>query len=330
MADRLRAQAEKFQLNMGKIEAFCLFCEETKKMVKHHWTQHLINHTGELMFACDTCNMKFKNKNDHKNCAGQVMNVFDQNSSDASLMGYMCKDCNYIQFHLSSIENHLVNEHHQLIDELNYEKLMLIPDMSPVHSDVSAKFGFAEASQRFKCTVCQTQLLDALAFTAHFTDKHNDIDEYQCFCGVTVRKNDLIPGNQWVAAHLLMHRSDLHQCMICMGVYLRKKDVLEHILCTHQGNVQIKLQHVCRNPNRNIKLSVSTIQKLICNICQRQVDGSVAHIFDHFNNEHPSKTISITGIGSKKITNLARTQCDTETTYEGGKQMSVRQTNTAT
>lgn len=217
MAERLRAQSERFQINMAKIQAFCLFCEENRTMPKHHWTQHLLSHTGsQHLFACDTCNKQFKNKVEHRNCAGKAVNIFEKNSSDASLIAYMCKDCNYIQVHLSAIHKHLINEHkYAPISESMYEKLTLIPDMMQLHSPVSEKYQFADALKRFKCTICPTQLQDALQFTAHIGEQHNDIDQYGCFCGEIVRKNGQIPGAEWVTAHLLMHRTDLFQCMIC-------------------------------------------------------------------------------------------------------------------
>lgn len=309
---------------MGKIEAFCFFCEENKKMPKHHWTQHFLLHTGEVMFACDTCNSKFKHKNDHKNCMGAAMNVYEKNSSDASLVGYMCKDCNYIQIHLSAIQKHLTNEHrYQSINESQYEKLMLIPDLSPVNSVVSSKYSFAEASQRFKCTVCNKPFADAEKFTAHLEEKHSQMDRYKCFCGESIPKNDQFSGMEWVAAHLLMHRTDLYQCMVCNGVFLRKNDVRTHMFKSHPGN-EIKYQHVCRNPNRHIKIVETTVHNLRCNVCQIQMNGLLANALEHFYNKHPKDKVNTTGIVAKKITNLARISSETETVYEGGLKFNIQ------
>lgn len=323
MADRLRKQAEEFKLNMRKIQAHCLFCEEDKKMTKNHWTQHFLMHTGELKFSCDTCDMKFKNKSEHKNCDGNVVNVFDKNSLDASLMGYICNDCNFVQFHLPAMHKHLVNGHHYLVQEQHYQKLIFIPDMSPVQSALSSKYRFAEASERFKCTLCLKQLPDAETFTEHIATMHKEIDQYDCFCGETITK---LPefNKEWVAAHLMMHRTDLHQCMICMGVYLRKTDVRTHILKRHRDRV-LSYQHICRKSLDDIeksdyhtKISESTIQQLQCNICQHKTDGILAHALNHFKKEHPAERIQITGIVAKKITNLLRIHNNTETTYKSG------------
>lgn len=318
MAARLRAQSEQFEMDMGKIEGFCLFCEKTKKMPKHHWTAHLLQHTGELMFFCDGCNMKLEHKNGHKKCGRHALNVFIKNSTDASLIGYMCKDCNYVQIHLSAIEKHLTNEHgFESVHESQYEKLTLIPDMSPLQSPVSSKYKFAEASQRFNCTICHKLFPGAEIFTQHLAEEHSEIDQYNCFCGEIVSKNAQFSGMEWIAAHLLMHRTDLFQCMICNGIYLRKSDVLKHISTTHIKR-KFKYQHVCRRPNYDIKISECTVDQMKCNVCQQQMDGIVNDVFEHFQNEHQSQEIRAIGIATKKITNGPKT------TYESGIQLNIK------
>lgn len=224
---------------------------------------------------------------------------------------------------------HVLNEHHESDVKLHFDKLVLIPDLTPLQSEISERYCYADASLRFKCTICQMECLDAQAFTTHFTEVHSDVNEYKCFCGEIVPKNDQVPGNQWVAAHLLMHRTDLHQCMICSGIFLRKKDVRDHIFRAHRSNhPAVQYQHICRNPHldsgRHTKISETTIQKLKCNICQYEADGTFAQILHHFESEHPTIQIDMIGISCKKVTNLAHNFSDEETTFECGYKVHIR------
>lgn len=135
MANRLRLQTERFVFNSKnrKFYGLCFFCERKKSLTIYHWAQHYLMHSGELMFTCDTCDgVTFKRKTDHRNCLGHLLNVFEKYSSDlnsdGSLMGFMCKDCNFLQLHLAGIEKHLINEHgyDSVVEGSQYEKLKLV------------------------------------------------------------------------------------------------------------------------------------------------------------------------------------------------------------
>lgn len=54
--------------------------------------------------------MKAKNEHDAKICKTSVVNVFE-GKDDGSLVGFMCHDCNYIQFSRGRLLNHLKTEH---------------------------------------------------------------------------------------------------------------------------------------------------------------------------------------------------------------------------
>lgn len=111
-------------------------------------------HTGENQFTCMTCDGTFKRQVDqidhNKSCAGDVVNVFELNSRDNSLMAYMCKACNYIQIHESSMKKHMTIQHGFDSTAENYEKVVFIPDLSPIQSMVSERYRHTPTEQRYK------------------------------------------------------------------------------------------------------------------------------------------------------------------------------------
>lgn len=318
MAKKLREQVAPFQTENGKIEGICYFCDVTKNITKHHWTSHLLKHTGELMFFCMKCEGQFKTKNSHKDCPGEPINVFNLNSLDASLAGYMCKDCNYLQYHFNGMRKHLINEHgyETIVESQHYEKMSLIPDLTPVHSRVSLKYGFVDITVRFQCTICQKNFVSADAFTGHFDEYHTQIDKYKCFCGEVVERNDHMFGKS-VVAHLQMHNADLYQCKVCTGVYLRKCDVRNHILNEHP-ETGISYQHACRNPSHKQFVSEETIHKFTCNNCKKKSNGNFEIILNHCKEKHPTKTVDVTALVYKKVTDSKTTK------FTGGTHFHVR------
>lgn len=133
MAQKFRDQALEFLKIKNKIVGICLFCDENKCMDKHQWAAHHLTHTGEKMFICDTCNTTFKAKGDHmENCHQQPVNIYTMNI-DGSIMGFICKDCNYLQLYRGNMIKHLKNEH-GINDnfETGFEQFTLIPDVSTI------------------------------------------------------------------------------------------------------------------------------------------------------------------------------------------------------
>ncbi|XP_031631945.1 uncharacterized protein LOC116346154 [Contarinia nasturtii] len=319
LSQRLRAQTDNFQMESNKIEGFCFFCDRTRSMPKGHWASHFTLHTGENLFTCVTCHGTFKRHNDHKNCSGTVVNGFELNASNGSLMAYMCKSCNYIQIHLSSMEKHLTVQHGFESPADHYERLTLIPDLSPVNSVVSEKYGFS--TQLFKCTICTEIFTTSDEFRTHFDGKHNEVKQYDCFCGEIINKGD--GGQDYatgksVTAHALMHSTDLHQCSICHGVYLKKSYVRNHILTEHP-NSEIIYQHAHRN-NDKVAISETIVHKFKCNVCKDQTGGTFSNILNHFKDKHPNEQVDTSAIISKKQTeqNLTNKQKNSTTKYTNG------------
>lgn len=318
MAERLLSQTEMFQMKMGKIEGICYFCAEKKTMPKRHWTQHYISHTGEQMFTCSTCNETMKRKNDHKNCSGEAINISKWNLSDATLVGFMCRECNYLKIRSSAMEKHLKDEHgYQSIDsDRMCERVTLIPDLSPVQSKIPAKYGYVEISMRYKCTICQTTVKDDEQFTKHFDNEHKDCNQYDCMCGETIKKQNDLSGDA-VSNHLLMHRTELYQCIDCNDVYLNRTNVRNHILNAHpSGN--IKYRHVCRNPERPSIISETNVEFFKCKLCQQKVEGTFTKIIEHFHSKHGTNDVNATAFLSKKWTLFAEKPNAIVTKYASG------------
>lgn len=126
MIEKLCLQNEKFQKMNGKIKGLCYFCEtKTIKGSKSAMERHILTHTGEKMFHCKTCNERMNSRRGH-NSKCKIVNIFEVESIDSS-MGYVCKDCNFVQISRESILKHLENEHGFLgPSENHYKKLKFI------------------------------------------------------------------------------------------------------------------------------------------------------------------------------------------------------------
>ncbi|XP_055326727.1 zinc finger protein 699-like [Sitodiplosis mosellana] len=132
MAERLRLQNDRFEVSKkGKITGICFFCEETKTMQRSCWEEHILMHTGEKPFACVSCNTSFvmAHHRDDKICNSEAVNIFLANSTDRSLVGFCCKECNYLQIEPKRMIVHLANEHgfECPTENYHYEKLTLVP-----------------------------------------------------------------------------------------------------------------------------------------------------------------------------------------------------------
>lgn len=131
MATRLRLQTEKFITSRRDgTKGLCYFCEENKTMSSSGWETHIITHTGEKLYTCEGCHLNFDQKSNHDDdkCRSELVNIFRANSTDRSLVGFMCKECNYLQIELKRIIEHLTNEHAYECpaEKYHYEKLTLV------------------------------------------------------------------------------------------------------------------------------------------------------------------------------------------------------------
>lgn len=308
MADQIRIHAGHFEMEQRKITTKCYFCEETKQMTKHHWAEHYLKHTGELMFACNTCTKLFDRKvKKHGDCTGQVINIFDFNSSNGTLTAFMCLDCNHMQFHLSAIEAHLYNEHeyHSIAQGKQYEKVILLPDLTPIPSSAFTKYNFAGQKLRYRCTICAALLTTDIQFIEHFDDQHNVAKQYDCFCGEKLNDMNGQLTGQTVAEHLLRHAEHFYECMNCERIFSSRNDISHHMLHMHRDSPKLIHRHFSRTPLQQAWISENVVQQFKCNICQKRFGGTYGQILEHFTEMHRSMRADASIIISKKVSFLA-------------------------
>lgn len=146
-ADQLRQQRHKFTHAKSMINGICLFCDEMKSLAKNRWADHYLLHTGEKdkKFICFTCDKLFRTQsdNDHKQmCEGELINICFGKAGHA-VSGYMCNDCNYLQFHRGNMIKHLKNEHGYVGPEekCQYNRFVLVADRIKEDTGKSGKRG---------------------------------------------------------------------------------------------------------------------------------------------------------------------------------------------
>lgn len=326
MANRLRLQIETFEINGNKIEGWCFFCEEMKKKTRHDWAMHLLTHTGESLFECHDCDFRSKAMVGHeRNCSTNLANIYEANSSNGSLMAFMCNDCNYVQINLERMVKHMQNEHgHKgAVEHRQFQKVMLIPDYLPPKIETN-HHEFAVASKVFRCTICKKHCENAQEFEAHFDEVHNQVEKYKCFCGELMILDGLPLLGSFITAHLLNHSADLYQCMVCKDIFFEKDDIFPHLYHEHAECV-FRFQHVHREANKEVTVEEITVNKIICNACDKHlVARTFADATKHFEQAHQSQSVDLSAFTSKKTSKLAKKACDIETTYLCGKLYNVK------
>lgn len=319
MVNKIRSQVEVFLIEGVKIKGMCYFCDETKEIRRPNWTQHYLTHTGEPAYACNICNQQFDRKvHKHANCSGEVLNISEINSSDGRIISFMCKDCNYMQFHLPSMTKHLEEQHGYalILDGHQYDKVVLVPDMSPVQTDIFGDYELNE--KRFECTICNAQSLTVNDFIEHFDEHHIDSNEYTCLCGENITANDDNLTSKMITDHLCLHSTEFYQCMLCNRFFDDKSGIKRHIINQHRDSENIKFRQFSRNPDQQPRVSESIIRKFQCNPCKSMMKGTFAALYGHFKEEHKSKTVDATAIISRKSTFMANASSKGLTTYVGG------------
>lgn len=317
MTNKIQEQVDIFETQDRKIKGICYFCEDTKEMNRYNWAQHYVRHTGELIYACDTCDKQFDRKvQKHPNCSGEVLNITEINSSDTGVVSFMCKECNYMQFQLSSMEKHLKEQHKWAVitEGQQYDKVTLIPDMLPVQTDILDEYNLIES--RFVCTVCHAQSLTEDDFIKHFDERHNGIMQYDCLCGEKVAANGGPLTGKAISDHLCLHSDEFYQCLLCDKFFDGKIGIRGHIVTEHRASDNIKYRQFHRTPDQRSKTYESLIKKFKCNLCQKQLKATFETLFNHFNEEHNGNgdaTVSI----SKKATFLDDKSSKGMTRYVG-------------
>lgn len=128
----LRSQTSPFNKIDHKVDGPCFFCEENRCTLRTNWEPHLLTHTGEQLFYCTVCKTGMKTRVEHdKQCSGRAQKIFHEHSSDGSLIGCMCNECNYLQISTDRMLKHLETEHGYLgPSEYNhYKKFTLVPKL---------------------------------------------------------------------------------------------------------------------------------------------------------------------------------------------------------
>lgn len=143
IADEIRNQSIiRFQFKEGKLNGFCYFCEEEKIFQHKYWLTHLSTHTGEQVFHCMKCNVKMSQIQSHNSdcdLSRDIRNIYNEQLFELnyyerygySIIGHMCKLCNYVQLLESNLARHVKNEHFiNTNGKQFYEKVFLVKDPS--------------------------------------------------------------------------------------------------------------------------------------------------------------------------------------------------------
>lgn len=282
MAAAIRAQNQVFEFHKQKVAGLCFFCETSKNIMKMGWAQHIMTHTGEPLYACTQCDFHSKTKTKHPNCNSPMFEtIYEKNQSKDTCIGFMCKECNYLQINKANIVAHLTNEHEYRATEVDehFEKITLVPDLSPVKPNI--RYGFIDADTLYKCTICHDQFADADTFKAHFDDLCNGrVNKYTCICGEVLRVHPL----NCVSAHLMKHGTELYECMLCKdeadSIYYTEAGILNHISIGH-GDAKRTFHHLHREDALRSTVTEITIEKFICTACNRGFDKATEAL-EHF------------------------------------------------
>lgn len=325
MAKQLRLQKEQFDIARGKISGFCYFCEDTKCMYKHKWGVHILSHTGEKekMFHCKKCFSESKRKIDHKGCDDEPINIFDTNSCDGSLAGFMCTECNYMQIKRERMVKHLRKQHQytEITEGIQYENVVLVPDPLPVKSVFQSKeYSYIAPVKIYKCAICARKYKSADEFEKHFDHAHiQSVTAYKCVCGENLELEHITLTSGFILAHLQLHDAalDLYRCWVCDNSnndsmnFTNKREIHDHLLNEHLSS-QFKYQNIQRNRNeKETTISEITLKNIVCNVCKDDLkcdQFSVA--LEHFDNKHPNDDIDLNLCLSKKTSRMAKNQSD--------------------
>lgn len=309
MTNAIRKQSQPFELRNNKITGFCFFCEEFKTMAKNSWMHHILSHTGEQLYVCTSCNVRIKQKNEHRNCRQQVIkNVFELSSSTGDLSGFICKECNYFQINRSQILKHLVKEHG--IGERgsveHIELVNLIPNLSPIKSSVLFSYGFIEAARLSKCTLCKHQSNSIEQFESHLTEHHGYISRYNCCCGKKLKLDGDNPRDRCVSSHLFLHNRELFYCMMCddkqNSIFFTENGILQHITLDHTED-EVKYQFVHYNSSKRKALTEFTVKKFTCRVCSEGFQR-IGDALNHFKIMHKTKIVDFNAVVIERTTEL--------------------------
>lgn len=271
---------------------------------KTKWMNHYLLCTGEFLYACNLCNFKSMVLKDHDTtCQAKAVSVFEENSSDGSLIGFICIHCNYMQINSNEMVKHMVIEHgyEEAVAHQHFEKVMLIPNYLPSKSGI--EFNYEKASRMFQCTICNGKYENAKNFEEHFDEKHAQVNKYKCFCGFEISLDDCNLSGFYVVAHLNLHlAADLYKCPVCKCIFLEEGEILCHLYEEH-AECEFRYYHEHREADKNVIVTETTMTKMVCTVCRKKehLGNTFQYAFDHFKREHDeSKIVKLTIFTSKK------------------------------
>lgn len=305
-------------------------------MTRRDYMEHILRHTGELLYKCNRCHFSGKRIMDHQDCREIPVSIFDVNATDGSLAGFICSKCNYLQIGEERMRAHLQNEHgYDILDVLNkigryYKKVMLVASPNPNQSKIATEFVMAKPPKRYKCTICSKKSNDDEEFEEHFDESHSDAVEYVCFCGEVIELDDESSGNYITSTHLCRHNEELYQCKsdtdgaVCDEVFDDLKNLYDHLLNDHRES-EFRYQHVKRATNVPTIVTEVTFRKLQCNVCKvdlkhKTFDAALKHFAKHHQSEEGGADAVVQNIAHlyKKVSYLAKKAADIKTEYWGG------------
>lgn len=312
MVQYLCDQSKIFHKKGGKITGFCYFCEDKKTMNKFQWQIHLLTHTGEKLFNCESCNSSFNYKSHHKGCDAPLISIYDANDRDGALMAFLCNECNYTQINREKMIRHLMMEHEYSDLNQRYQKVPLLPDLSSVNCEISYKY--IASNIRFKCTICGECNEDVKKFEQHFDERHYQAIEYDCCCGEKMALENCTLTGSFVAVHLLEHSANLFMCMICeengpKATFFEMEDIQNHLLNVHEAETY-RYKALCRGHTNRTTVTENTLTRMWCNLCKEQMDDSKATFtfaLEHSRIKHNSEAIDFKALITEKDT-----VCDTK------------------
>lgn len=121
------------RINRGKLQAFCYYCENTVKLIRSKWIDHLIRHTGEYTRFCTKCQCTVTSTSDKSKCSHTDPNYRPMVEFQSTLFVYMCNYCNYTQSQEVNMKKHIQIMHDiQLNISSQYKKITLIPNFARV------------------------------------------------------------------------------------------------------------------------------------------------------------------------------------------------------
>lgn len=303
MANAVRRRLETFTVSSSNpkahISGLCFFCEKTQRMVMSDWKDHIMYHTGEMVFSHPS------------------FGTFSKKPLEFELIGFMCKSCNYLQLNENNLQVHLMNEHEKSNEDIvnGYDKVILVPDLRPLES-IQPSAVFVEECDRYACGIgwCDYKSKNITMFRAHLHESHTKLDRDTAFGCLHCRMHIKYIGKSFfrdIIRHLNLHSNHLCSCSFCDVVHSLDTNMMVHLMQQHPAE-KIQFRYFYRldwNGSSEVPGEFTII--LHCNACTdtfSTITAAMNHIKCHHNSINidfaASKLIKLTKIGA--ITNISR------------------------